>query len=82
MKQTTRLEIGYSPLTKRIMLAKMKNLGNGNMLRVGNNEGRDVTNTAAQCAWQLVMAEGGEISWNLENGDVISLKATKVEALK
>jgi hypothetical protein len=82
MKQTTRLEIGYSPLTKRIMLAKMKDLGNGNMLRVGNDEGRDVTNAAAQCAWQLVMAEGGEISWNLENGDVISLKATKVEALK
>ena len=49
----------------------------GGRLRVGNDRGRDVTNEAAQLVWQLVMAEGGEISWELDDGSRMVLKAEK-----
>lgn len=62
MSNTAKLQLGFSPLTKTIMLAKMRDLEAGGRLRVGSDRGRDVTNEAAQLVWQLVMAEGGEIS--------------------
>lgn len=77
MKNTARLQLGFSPLSKTIQLAKMKDIDGGRM-RVGNDAGRDVTNEAAQLVWQLVMAEGGEISWDLEDGSKMVLKAEKV----
>ena len=49
----------------------------GGRLRVGNDPGRDVTNEAAQLVWQLVMAEGGEISWGLDDGSRMVLRAEK-----
>lgn len=78
-KPTACLQLGFSPLTKTIQLAKMRDV-NGGRLRVGNDPGRDVTNEAAQLVWQLVMAEGGEIAWNLDDGSKMILKAEKVEA--
>lgn len=47
----------------------------GTSLRVGNDPGRDVTNEAAQLVWHLVMAEGGEIMWEMEDGSRMVLKA-------
>ena len=58
MSNTARLQLGFSPLSKTIMLAKMRDVEGGRM-RVGNDPGRDVTNEAAQLVWRLVMAEGG-----------------------
>ncbi|EHC96572.1 hypothetical protein LTSERUB_6791 [Salmonella enterica subsp. enterica serovar Rubislaw str. A4-653] len=52
----------------------------GGRLRVGNDRGRDVTNEAAQMVWQLVMAEGGEIVWDMDDGSCMVLKAEKREA--
>lgn len=73
---STRKQLGYSPLTKTIQLAKMKDQGNGVKVRVGNEPPEDVTNEAAQMVYQLVRDEGGEISWNL--GDkIIKLTATE-----
>ncbi|KFB92553.1 hypothetical protein GTGU_04759, partial [Trabulsiella guamensis ATCC 49490] len=51
-------------------------------MRIGNDRGRDVTNEAAQLVWQLVMAEGGEIGWELDDGSRMILKAEKLEATK
>ncbi|BDG86375.1 hypothetical protein TUM13189_39350 [Citrobacter koseri] len=65
MSNTAKLQLGFSPLSKTITLAKMRDV-EGGRLRVGNDRGRDVTNEAAQMVWQLVMAEGGEIGWELE----------------
>ncbi len=64
MSNTAKLQLGFSPLSKTITLAKMRDV-DGGRLRVGNDRGRDVTNEAAQLVWQLVMAEGGEIAWTL-----------------
>lgn len=72
-----RLELGFSPLTKTIQLAKMRDIGGGQRLRVGNDRGRDVTNEAAQMVWQLVMAEGGCIEWTLDDGSKMVLCAAK-----
>ena len=72
-----RLELGFSPLTKTIQLAKMKDIGNGIRQRVGNDRGRDVTNEAAQLVWQLVMAEGGRVDWTLDDGSQMILEAKK-----
>lgn len=80
MSNTAKLQLGFSPLTKTIQLAKMRNLEGGRRLRVGNDKGRDVTNEAAQLVWQLVMAEGGEIGWELDDGSRMVLKAEKREA--
>lgn len=77
---TARLQLGFSPLTKTITLAKMRDIGPGQRLRVGNDRGRDVTNEAAQLVWQLVIAEGGEISWELEDGSRMVLKAENIAA--
>lgn len=77
MSNTARLQLGFSPLSKTIMLAKMKDI-EGGRLRVGNDPGRDVTNEAAQLVWQLVMAEGGQIGWQLDDGSKMVLKAEKV----
>lgn len=74
----TRLMLGFSPLTKTIQLAKMREESPGIRVRVGNDKGRDVTNEAAQMVWQLVMSEGGEIGWELEDGSRMTLKAEKV----
>lgn len=76
MAGTAKLQLGFSPLTKTIQLAKMKDI-DGGRLRVGNDRGRDVTNEAAQLVWQLVMAEGGEIGWELDDGSRMILKAEK-----
>lgn len=81
MSNTAKLQLGFSPLSKTIMLAKMCDV-EGGRLRVGNNRGRDVTNEAAQLVWQLVMAEGGEIGWELDDGLRMVLKAEKQEAAK
>ncbi|EKN2363027.1 hypothetical protein PWV73_005264, partial [Escherichia coli] len=59
MSNAARLQLGFSPFSKTIVLAKMRNLDDGTSLRVGNDPGRDVTNEAAQLVWHLVMAEGG-----------------------
>ena len=81
MSNTAKLQLGFSPLSKTITLAKMRDV-EGGRLRVGNDRGRDVTNEAAQLVWQLVMAEGGEIGWELDDGSRIILKAEKREAAK
>lgn len=80
MSNTAKLQLGFSPLTKKIQLAKMRDLDGGGRLRVGNDSGRDVTNEAAQLVWRLVMAEGGEICWDLDDGSRMVLKAEKQEA--
>lgn len=79
MSNTAKLQLGFSPLSKTITLAKMRDV-EGGRLRVGNNRGRDVTNEAAQLVWQLVMAEGGEIAWALDDGSRMILKAEKRES--
>ena len=79
MSNTAKLQLGFSPLSKSIMLAKMRDV-EGGRLRVGNDRGRDVTNAAAQMVWQLVMAEGGEIGWELDDGSRMILKAEKRES--
>ncbi|MFJ7174552.1 DUF7446 family protein [Citrobacter freundii] len=81
MSNTARLQLGFSPLSKTITLAKMRDV-DGGRIRVGNDRGRDVTNEAAQMVWQLVMAEGGEIGWELDDGSRMILKAEKREAAK
>lgn len=58
----------------------MRDLDGVGRLRVGNDRGRDVTNEAAQLVWQLVMAEGGEIGWELDDSSRMVLKAEKQEA--
>ena len=78
MSNAAKLQLGFSPLSKKIMLAKMRDI-EGGRLRVGNDPGRDVTNEAAQLVWQLVIAEGGEIAWQLDDGSRMVLKAEKVE---
>ncbi|EMA5904739.1 hypothetical protein U3Y24_004753, partial [Salmonella enterica] len=70
--------LGFSPLTKTIRLAKMRDV-DGGRLHVGNDRGRDVSNEAAQLVWQLVMAEGGEIYWELDDGFFMVLRAEKQE---
>lgn len=77
-KSPARIQLGFSPLSKTIQLAKMRDV-NGGRQRVGNDPGRDVTNEAAQMVWQLVMAEGGEIAWDLDDGSKMVLTAEKVE---
>lgn len=77
-KSAARMHLGFSPLRKTIQLAKMRDV-EGGRLRVGNDPGRDVTNEAAQMVWQLVMAEGGEIAWDLDDGSKMVLTAKKVE---
>lgn len=79
MTNSAKLQLGFSPLSKTIVLAKMRDLEGGGRLRVGNDRGRDVTNEAAQLVWQLVMAEGGEIGWDMEDGSRMVLKAEKLE---
>ncbi|MBA3170683.1 hypothetical protein CB017_002020 [Salmonella enterica] len=76
MSNSAKLQLGFSPLTKTIYLAKMRNV-DGGRLRVGNDRGRDVTNEAAQMVWQLVIAEGGEIGWELDDGSRMVLRAEK-----
>lgn len=78
MNNTAKLQLGFSPLSKTIILAKMRDV-DGYRQRVGNDRGRDVTNEAAQLVWQLVMAEGGEIGWELDDGSRMVLKAEKRE---
>lgn len=78
MSNTAKLQLGFSPLSKTITLSKMRDV-EGGRLRVGNDRGRDVTNEAAQMVWQLVMAEGGEIRWELDDGSRMVLKAEKQE---
>lgn len=78
MSNAAKLQLGFSPLSKTITLAKMRDV-EGGRLRVGNDRGRDVTNEAAQMVWQLVMAEGGEIGWELDDGSRMVLKAEKRE---
>lgn len=75
MKNKVSLQLGYSPLTKTIQLAKMKDMSNGVRMRVGNAESRDVTNEAAQMVWQLVIDEGGVIQWKREDGNIMRLSA-------
>ncbi|WP_273767338.1 DUF7446 family protein [Aeromonas hydrophila] len=77
---SARMQLGFSPLSKTIQLAKMRDV-DGGRLKVGNEPGRDVTNEAAQLVWQLIMAEGGEIAWNLDDGTKMVLKAEKVVAV-
>lgn len=78
MTNAAKLQLGFSPLSKTIVLAKMRDV-NGGRIRVGNDRGRDVTNEAAQLVWQLVMSEGGEIEWDMEDGSRMVLKAEKLE---
>lgn len=74
---TVRKQLGYSPLTKTIQLAKMRNEGNGFKVRVGNEKAEDVTNEAAQMVYQLVRDEGGKIQW--DTGDkIITLEAYEI----
>lgn len=78
MANSAKLQLGFSLLSKTIVLAKMREV-NGIRVRVGNDIARDVTNEAAQLVWQLVMAEGGEIGWGIEDGSRMVLKAEKLE---
>lgn len=70
-----RLQLGYLPLSKKIVLAKMKDIGDGIGVRVGNDEQEDVTNKAARLVWKLVLDEGGEIHWIRDDGKTMTLKA-------
>lgn len=74
-----KLQLGFSPLTKTIQLARMKDLGNGVKVREGNTPPRDVTNEAAQLVWQLIIAEGGTIQWQKENGEIMELSAKLIK---
>ncbi|EEI4449756.1 hypothetical protein G0S15_003199 [Salmonella enterica] len=47
MSNTAKLQLGFSPLSKTIMLVKMRDV-DGGRLRVGNDRGRDVINEAAE----------------------------------
>ena len=78
-KSPVRMQLGFSPLSKTIQLAKMRDV-DGGRVRVGNDPGRDVTNEAAQMVWQLVMAEGGEIAWTLDDGSKMVLTAERLPA--
>lgn len=78
MTNSAKLQLGFSPLSKTIVLAKMRDV-DGMRIRVGNDRGRDVTNEAAQLVWQLVMAEGGEIGWGMNDGSRMVLRAEKLE---
>ena len=78
MANSAKLQLGFSPFSKTIVLAKMRDV-DGMRIRVGNDRGRDVTNEAAQLVWQLVMAEGGEIGWGMEDGSRMVLRAEKLE---
>ncbi|MDN6682020.1 MAG: hypothetical protein L0L24_07445 [Enterobacterales bacterium] len=78
MTNSAKLQLGFSPLSKTIVLAKMRDV-DGMRIRVGDDRGRDVTNEAAQLVWQLVMAEGGEIGWGMNDGSRMVLKAEKLE---
>lgn len=78
MTNSAKLQLGFSPLSKTIVLAKMRDV-DGMRIRVGNDRGRDVTNEAAQLVWQLVIAEGGEIGWGMEDGSRMVLRAEKLE---
>ncbi|MBU9822982.1 hypothetical protein J1782_24115 [Rahnella sp. BCC 1045] len=78
-KPAAKLQLGFSPLSKAIRLAKMRDDGEGQRVLVSNDKGSDVTNEAAQLVWQLVMSEGGEISWGLPDGSRMVLKAEKRE---
>ncbi|OQP28733.1 hypothetical protein B2H99_02265 [Morganella morganii] len=79
MGNKVRLQLGYSPLTKTIQLAKMKDISPGVRTRVGNAEPRDVTNEAAQMMWQLVIDEGGVIQWKREDGNIMRLSAELIK---
>lgn len=81
MSNSARLQLGFSPLSKTIVLAKMRDSGDGTKRRVGNDCGRDVTNEAAQLVWHLVMAEGGEIAWELDDGSRMLLRGEKQKAI-
>ncbi|EFO0999355.1 hypothetical protein SMW60_004183 [Escherichia albertii] len=81
MSNSARLQLGFSPLSKTIVLAKMRDSGDGTKHRVGNDRGRDVTNEAAQLVWHLVMAEGGEIAWELDDGSRMVLRGEKQKAI-
>nr|WP_250694109.1 hypothetical protein [Escherichia coli] len=59
----------------------MRDSGDGTKRRVGNDRGRDVTNEAAQLVWHLVMAEGGEIAWELDDGSRMVLRGEKQDAI-
>lgn len=74
-----KLQLGFSPLTKTIQLARIRDLGNGVKVREGNTPPRDVTNEAAQLVWQLVIAEGGTIQWQKENGEIMELSAKLIK---
>ena len=78
-KPAAKLQLGFSPLSKTIRLARMRDDGEGRRILVGNDKGSDVTNEAAQLVWQLVMSEGGEIGWGLPDGSRMVLKAEKKE---
>jgi len=81
VSNSVRLQLGFSPLSKTIVLAKMRDSGDGTKRRVGNDRGRDVTNEAAQLVWHLVMAEGGEIAWELDDGSRMVLRGEKQDAI-
>lgn len=76
----TKLGLGYSPLTRRIQISKFKKLSDFSTVRVGKAPLVDVTELALQLSYQLVMDEGGVISWELDNGDVMVLSAKLVTA--
>lgn len=78
MTNSAKLQLGFSPFSKTIVLAKMRDV-DGMRIRVGNDRGRDVTNEAAQLVWQLVMSEGGEIGWGMGDGSRMVLRAEKLE---
>ncbi|HFS3102834.1 TPA: hypothetical protein ACHYLQ_002374 [Escherichia coli] len=59
----------------------MRDSGDGTKRRVGNDLGRDVTNEAAQLVWHLVMAEGGEIAWELDDSSCMVLRGEKQDAI-
>jgi hypothetical protein len=63
---SVRKQLGYSPLTRTIHLAKMRTEPSGLKIRVGNEKPEDVTNEAAQMVYQLVTDEGGEICWTVD----------------
>ena len=70
-----RLQLGYLPPSKKIFLAKMKDIGNGVGVFVGNDEQEDVTNRAAQLVWKFVLDNGGEVYWIRDDGKTMKLKA-------
>lgn len=78
IKRGPRLDLCFSPSTNTIRLAKLRYIGNGERVMVRGEAGRDVTHDASALVWRLVMAAGGELCCDMDDGSRMVLRAEKV----